>query len=235
MEQKRVNVALIASGSGTDADAIMKAGQFGRIPYANIKVLISTKPGAGCLDKANSLNIQTKVIEHNSRRSLDDFNAELAIFLKENDIELVFLVGCIVKIYPIKGVIMYNIHPADPHKHGGDYMYDLKVHSHVILEINDMIRRGKVKGTDKFYTYPTVHEAVMEYDAGDILLQAAVEIPPEIINGYGGSDHRPDTLKMFASELQRHVLPYEWIMLPTAVQMAAKKILDQRRVGHGEA
>jgi phosphoribosylglycinamide formyltransferase-1 len=230
---KEVNTVLIASGSGTDADSIMKAYVAGSIPNINLKALISTKPGAGarCLDKAEALGVPTKVIDRSKFDTIGKFNIALDAFLYEVNAKLVFLVGCIVKIFPIEEVGMYNIHPADPYKHGGKGMYGLEVHRRVIRDIIDQIKRGKVKPEDRFFTLPTIHEVVMDYDSGEPFMQAKVEVPTEIIAEAleAGADEK--SIDVAAEKLQQVVLLNEWVMLPTAVKMAAKKIIDNKGVG----
>ncbi|MEW6184637.1 MAG: formyltransferase family protein [Thermodesulfobacteriota bacterium] len=224
----KINLALIASGSGTDADSIMVAWEAGCIPEITPPLVISTRKGAGCLEKAGNRGIPNAVMDFKTVGDPDRYNQELNDLLKSKAIHLIFLVGCIHKIYPVAGTSMYNIHPADPHKHGGDKMYGLAVHEHVLEEIKDQIYRGKRNLTDPFYTYPTVHEAVLDYDGGDMLLRQAVRIPPTLIRDF--YDGTKDG-KQSAKALQEWVLPFEWLMLPAAVRMAARCILEKRRTG----
>lgn len=226
---EKVNTVLIASGSGTDADSIMKAYASGCIPNVNLKALISTKPGAGCLDKAEALGVPTKVIDISKYDTITHFNMSISNFLLEVEAKLVFLVGCIVKIFPVNGIGMYNIHPADPDKHGGSGMYGLEVHRRVILDIFDQIERGKAKVDDRFFTFPTIHEVVMDYDSGEPFIQARIEVPDFIIDLIEEAVSK-ESVDDAASKLQQIVLPNEWMMLPTAVQMAAKKIIDNKEV-----
>jgi len=221
----KINLVLIASGSGTDANSIMEAWEAGYLPEINPPLLISTKKGVGCLEKAKSHQLRVEVMDYKESSSLDHFNTGLNRMLKQNFTDLIFLVGCIHMIYPIEGIDMYNIHPADPAKHGGDKMYGLAVHQHVLEEIKDLIYRGKKKISDNFYTYPTVHEASAEYDGGDMLLRQAVLIPNSIVRDY--YEGSKDPLKV-AKDLQDVVLPYEWRMLPAAVRMSARRILERR-------
>lgn len=51
---EKIRLGLVASGSGTDANAIMEAYRKGRINRAEPVILISTKTGAGCIDKAKA-------------------------------------------------------------------------------------------------------------------------------------------------------------------------------------
>ena len=221
----RINLALIASGSGTDANSIMEAWAACCIPEVNPPLLISTRKEAGCLEKAEKHGVRGEVLDFRESGGADLFNKKLQSLLNENFTELIFLVGCIHKIFPIEGIDIYNIHPADPAKHGGDQMYGLAVHEHVLEEIRDLIYRGKKKITDPFYSYATVHEASLDYDGGDMLLRQAVMIPERVISDFcqGQKD-----LKTSAKALQDVVLPYEWLMLPAAVRMAAHRILQKR-------
>ncbi|MFZ2310307.1 MAG: formyltransferase family protein [Patescibacteria group bacterium] len=223
MIERKVNTVLIASGSGTDANAIMQAYSSGYIPNVDIKALISTKDDAGCIDKAIANNISFTTISRRDARSNERFNGMLAEYLSALHCELVFLVGCVVKIFPISGVDIYNIHPADPQNFGGNGMYGLKVHERVLIHVEDLIARGKKTIDDDFFTYPTVHEADFNYDSGQSLINASVKIPKAIIVQ---RINKEIELTEAAELLQKHVLPYEWMILPTAVTMAAQKILS---------
>lgn len=232
MKKERVKLALVASGSGTDARAIMAAWQAGRIPEVESIVLISTKADAGCLIKAKEQNVPAIIVNYADFKREDNkqtefaFNIRLRDTLLENNVNLVFLVGCIKRITTFSSYYsIYNIHPADPVKHGGNEMYGLAVHMHVLDEIADFIYRGRATETDRFFTYPTIHEVTGdEYDVGKILIQAAVEIPGEIIKDWRKSDKNSESV---AKCLQQHVLPKEWVMLPLAVQLAARRIIEQ--------
>lgn len=230
MEEKSgVKLALVASGSGTDADSIMKAWRAGCISEVDNILLISTKEGAGCLAKAGDLGIDTIVVPCKGPSEIGYFNRNLKDVLRVRGIDLVFLVGCVHKVFTIDGILICNIHPADPKKHGGDKMYGLAVHEHVLEEIGDIMFRGRGITTTRFFTIPTVHEVNYGgYDTGVFLLQQAVEIPPIIISEY--INGKIDPLKA-AKKLQDHVLPYEHLMLPPAVRMAAKRILGRKEGG----
>lgn len=218
---KKVKTALIASGGGTDAYAVMTAYNKGEIPNIELCLLISTKIGAGCLDKAEECGIKNMTI---SRKHLGayNFNRELACSLINEGIQMVFLVGCVVKIQTLPNICFYNIHPADLVNYGGNGMYGLEPHKKVLLDIADLIRRGRKTAADKFYTQPTIHEVTNEYDSGDYFLKFNFEIPSQIVVDFMNFCN----LEKSASELQRHVLQYEWLMLPQAVKMAATKILS---------
>jgi folate-dependent phosphoribosylglycinamide formyltransferase PurN len=227
MDMKKVNVMLVASGSGTDADAIMQAWVSGCIPHAHISVLVITKNGAGCIEKAVACGVEHVVIDRKEYGSDEKFNLRLGGVAMKYKIDLIFLVGCVVRIFADDfDIPIYNIHPADTDNFGGDGMYGLEVHERVILNAVDQINRGKkVLGKDRFFTFPTVHEVVLAYDSGTPLLIGAVEIPQKLLQDL--IEEEMETLDSAAKELQKIVLPYEWLMLPIAVNMAVRRILDE--------
>ncbi|HYA13868.1 MAG TPA: hypothetical protein VEF33_05975 [Syntrophales bacterium] len=226
MEITGINAGIIASGSGTDANAVMSAYNMGFMPeIADIR-LISTKIGAGCLAKADLNKIKNIVIECETKQEVPGFNRRLDQYIKGNDIKLIILAGCVWEIYPIEGILMINIHPADTLKYGGRHMYGLKVHERVLSDIIDIIYREIKKPEDDFETYVTVHEVGFPIDQGPVIMRAPVKIPNELIKSLNSGTLN---LKEAAEKLQKHVLEYEWIFLPAGVRAAARKIIDQKK------
>ncbi len=226
MEIAGINAGIIASGSGTDANAVMSAYNRGFIPEIAELILISTKIGAGCLAKAENNKVKNVVIECKTREDVPDFNRRLSQYVKGNNIQLIILAGCVWEIYPIEGVLMINIHPADTLKYGGRHMYGLKVHERVLSDIMDIIYREIKKPEDDFETYVTVHEVGFPIDQGPVIMRAPVKIPNEIIKRLNCGTL---SLEEAAERLQKHVLEYEWIFLPAGARAAARRILDEKR------
>jgi phosphoribosylglycinamide formyltransferase-1 len=228
MDISGINGGIIASGSGTDANAVMNAYNIGFIPELTDLRLICTKAGAGCLTKAENQKIHSVVIECRNKEEGPDFNRRLHRYIKENNIQLIILAGCVWEVYPIEGVLMINIHPADTQKHGGRHMYGLKVHERVLSDIMDTIYRELKKPEDDFETCVTIHEVGFPIDQGPIILKAYVKIPRDLIIGLQRGSLN---LKDASEKLQKHILEYEWILLPAGVRAAARKIMDERRQG----
>lgn len=223
-QKKGLTLMLVASGSGTDANAIMRAWRAGCIPEVGKIYLVSTKVGAGCLDMAKKSRVKSFTIPWKKfaipRMNDEDFNRELQLKCLELDVDLVFLVGCTHWVKPNALHKTFNIHPAHPGKHGGKNMHGLAVHEHVLSEIKDLLWRGKAEVGNKFHTFPTVHVVDEAYDHGEPLLVASVPIPSKIIEKLV----QGEPVKELASVLQQHVLPFEWAMLPGAVRLAAKMV-----------
>lgn len=236
---EKIRIALFASGGGTDADAVMAAYQEDRLmPVCKIVALVSTKTGAGCLEKAAARQIPAGVIDRQAyvstdrvvhqRRNQEQFEQAVGQWLSENEIQMVFLLGCIHRMPTdcwlndhSRRVVMLNIHPALPREHGGKGMYGLAVHQHVLETILDQIDRGQAEANGTFFTYPTVHRVTAAYDHGSVLMQVAVPIPPSIIQNASRD------LRAAAEKLQQVVLPIEHQMLPTAVNIAARFYLEE--------
>jgi phosphoribosylglycinamide formyltransferase-1 len=221
-----INAGIIASGGGTDANAVMIAYNIGFMPEIADLRLISTKGGAGCIGKAAVQKIKRDVLECGSKQEVPDFNRRLSQYINDRNIQLLILAGCVWELYPIEGVLMINIHPADTERHGGRHMYGLKVHERVLSEVMDVVHREIAKPEDDFETCITVHEVGIPIDQGPVIMRAPVKIPNEIIMGlHTGSL----SLKEAAEKLQKHVLEYEWIFLPAAVRVAARNIIAGNR------
>lgn len=228
--ESQVNLILIASGGGTDAFAIMDPWEKGWIPEIGNIVLISTHANAGCLEKATSCGVEAVTLVPPSipldLKDYQRYGQKLWGVVAKYQAELILLVGCRVVLPLIPGIPMYNIHPADTNLHGGNGMHSLKPHTHVLEAILDQIKRGKKRlDRDRFFTYPTVHEVTAVPDDGPPLLQGSVEIPKELLQEVlEGKCSLHDA----AQHLQKLVLPYEWLMLPTSVRRAAAMILNKR-------
>lgn len=215
---------LVASGSGTDADAVMKAkAKGGCLPeHVTISALVSTKEGAGCIEKAARREVPPVIINRKSMKA-EEFYDRLEKIVDLFGAKFAFFLGCIVKARIIPGIDMYNIHPHDPELHGGSGLYGLEPHIHFLERSADLVSRGRKKmGRDRFYAYPTVHEIEEEYDTGHMLLRQAVLIPDKFIVDY--IEGKRDT-EAIAGDLQQFILRFEWRMLPLAVELAVMRII----------
>jgi phosphoribosylglycinamide formyltransferase-1 len=139
-----MNIAIFASGEGTNAESIIN-----HFKSTDVKItLVCNKSNAGVLTKAKLTNIPTYIIDK-------DFN------LNES-YDLIILAGFLWKIpnhlikqYPNK---IINIHPSLLPKFGGKGMYGMNVHKAVIdaKEVESGI---------------TIHYINENYDEGDIIKQ----------------------------------------------------------------
>ena len=153
-------IAIFASGSGTNAEEIIK--YFQGHPFIEITLLLSNNPDAYALVRAKKFGVATKVFTRIQFRESE----EVVNWLKEAGITHIVLAGflwliplSLIKTFPR----IINIHPALLPKYGGKGMYGMKVHEAV-----------KAAGEKK--TGITIHEVNEQYDEGRILFQTTCEV-----------------------------------------------------------
>ncbi len=192
-----LRTAVCVSGGGTNLQAILDSLDQGRITNTEISLVVSNKPDAYALTRAEEHGICTCVVQPRDYPSREAFGEALNREMQKAQIDLVVLAGYLV-ILPENFVRafenrMINIHPSLIPAHCGPGYYGLKVHESVLA------RGNKVTGA-------TVHFVDEGTDSGPIILQKAVEV----LEG-----DTPETL-------QRRVMEQaEWKILPEAIDLIA--------------
>jgi phosphoribosylglycinamide formyltransferase-1 len=155
-----VNIAIFASGSGTNAENI--ARYFERKSKDAVTLVLTNNPQAGVIARARQLQIPVFVF---TQEQLQD--GTVLDILHRQRIDFVVLAGflklvpeSILSAFPNKVV---NIHPALLPKYGGKGMYGARVHEAV-----------KQAGDDE--TGITIHYVNSRYDEGDIVLQVKEKV-----------------------------------------------------------
>ena len=172
-------IAIFASGNGSNAENIIRYFQ-DRGSSAVVGVYCN-KPGAFVLQRAENCGVPAVVFDRERFR-----NGELLGEIEAAGIDYIILAGflwllppALVRRYSNR---IINIHPSLLPKYGGKGMYGSHVHEAVISN------GEKESGI-------TIHVVNEEYDKGEILFQAKVEVSPE------------DTPSTLASKI--HELEYE--------------------------
>ena len=188
-------IAVLVSGGGTNLQALIDAQGRGELGGGEIAAVISSKAGAYALERAKNAGIPGYVLPRKEFPSNQAMTVALVDMLKDMNIDLVVLAGCmiiftqeLVDAYP--NAIM-NVHPALIPSFCGQGYYGLRVHE-------EALKYGvKLSGA-------TVHFVSAECDGGPIIAQKAVEIR---------EDDTPETL-------QRRIMEEaEWKLLPMAVRL----------------
>lgn len=199
-----VRIAVLVSGGGTNLQALIDAQGRGELGGGKIVAVISSKAGAYALERAKNAGIPGYVLPRKEFDSNRSMTLALVEKLKELNVDLVVLAGCmiifteeLVNVYP--NAIM-NVHPALIPAFCGQGYYGLHVHEEVL-------RYGvKLSGA-------TVHFVSAECDGGPIIAQKAVAVR---------EDDTPETL-------QRRIMEQaEWILLPEAVRLFCQGRLEVR-------
>ena len=110
-----INIGVLASGRGTNLQAIIEAIEGGKIE-GRISIVISDNSDAYALKRAKQYNIDTRYINFKSYKNREDYDKEIIKALEEKKIDLVVLAGYMRILSPFfinayKNKIM-NIHPA---------------------------------------------------------------------------------------------------------------------------
>ena len=199
-----VRAAVLVSGGGTNLQAIIDAKQAGKIPSAELALVVASNASAYALTRAENAGIAHTVLRKEKGEAPADYGERLLTLLRENAIDVVVLAGFLT-ILPENVIRAYdhrilNIHPSLIPSFCGDGFYGLHVHEAAL-------QRGvKVTGA-------TVHFVNEITDGGDIIAQKAVEV----LLG-----DTPETL-------QRRVMEQaEWILLPQALEQVAGEIAKKR-------
>lgn len=193
---KKLKLACIASGSGTNLQAIIDNIESGVLP-AEITAVIVNEPGAQALERARRHGLPAFLIDHRNYKSRSDFEKALSEVIDRQAADLVCLCG-FMRILTPEFVARYpsrilNIHPALLPKFGGRGYYGHKVHQ-AVLEAGE-----KESGC-------TVHLVDAQVDQGPIILQRRVSVLPD------------DT----AETLAERVLAEEHIAYSQAIAMIAE-------------
>ena len=188
-------IAVLVSGGGTNLQALIDAEGRGEIVGGKIAAVISTKEGAFALERAAKAGIPGYVLPRKTYPSNQAITVALVEKLKELQIDLVVLAGCmvifteeLVKTYP-NAVI--NVHPALIPSFCGEGCYGLHVHEMALAY------GVKLSGA-------TVHFVTEECDGGPIIAQGAVPV------------QEGDTPEVLQRRIMEQV---EWKLLPKAVSL----------------
>ena len=109
------NLGILLSGRGSNFEAIAKNVAIGKIPNAQITVVISNKPDAGGLETARRIGLSALSIPSKGK-AREEHDREVVSALKEHKVDLVCLAGYMrllspwfVQQFPQK---ILNIHPS---------------------------------------------------------------------------------------------------------------------------
>lgn len=175
------NIAILASGSGTNAENIIR--YFQDKGSDCVRLVLTNKQNAYVLERAKTLNVPCAYLAKGDWES----GEPVLSVLREHNIDFVVLAGFLARIpdtilhaYPNK---MINIHPSLLPKFGGKGMYGDRVHEAVIAA------GEKESGI-------TIHYTNEHYDEGAIICQEKCPVM---------SEDTPDSLAH-----RIHALEYEY-------------------------
>ena len=158
------NIAIFASGSGSNAENIIR--YFQKNDSVQVSLVLSNRSDAYVLERAHRLQVPSEVFLKEDWVS----GEQILALLHEYHIDFIVLAGFLVRVperllhaYPDK---IINIHPALLPKFGGKGMYGDRVHEAVVAA-------GETESGI------TIHYINEHYDEGDTIFQAKCPVLPD--------------------------------------------------------
>ncbi len=192
---RRIRVGVLASGGGTNLQAIIDSCERGEID-GDVVVVISNVEEAYALERARKHRIDAFAFPHKGV-TREAHEQDIIECLEQHQVDLVVLAGYLRMLTPVM-ITKYagrliNTHPALLPSFGGKGMHGVNVHQAVL-------NYGcKVSGC-------TIHFVTLDVDGGPIIAQKAVPV----LEG--------DTAEL----LQERILKEEHKLLPRAIQLFAQ-------------
>jgi phosphoribosylglycinamide formyltransferase 1 len=189
-----LKLGILASGNGSNMEAIAQAIQEGRL-QAQIQVVIYNNPTAYVAQRAERWQIPSVLLNHCEFDSREALDAQIVQTLQAHQVDWVIMAGWMRRVTEVLiGAFpqrVLNIHPSLLPSFPG------------IRAVEQALAAGvKVAGC-------TVHHVELEVDSGPIVMQAAVPILPT---------DTPDSLQA-RIQLQEHRLYPAAIALAAAVPL----------------
>lgn len=160
----KVNIAVFASGSGTNCENIIR--HFAGSEVATVSLVVSNKADAPVLERACRLGVDSAVL---TKAQLNDADIVMPL-MRRHGVGFIVLAGFLplvpdflIEAYPMR---MVNIHPSLLPKYGGKGMWGHHVHE-------------AVKASGDTVTGMTVHYVNAICDGGDIIAQFKVQLSPD--------------------------------------------------------
>ena len=184
-------IAVLISGSGSNLQSIIDRIEQ-NVLHAEIKVVISNKPDAYGLIRAQKHNLHTEVIEHQNFSSREEFDQAMVEVIKAAGAEAVILAGFMriltpmfIQAFPNK---ILNIHPA------------------ILPSFPGVHAQAQAADYGVRFSGCTVHFVDEKMDHGPIIIQA-------VVPAYASDD---------GQSLGQRILKWEHRIYPQAIEWLAQ-------------
>ena len=197
-------IVVLASGNGTNLQALIDANHTGRI-RAEIAGVICNVPDAYALERARQANIRTHVIDHRKFPDRSSFEAEVTKVLQEWKAELIVLAG-----------FMRVLTPAFVNRYSGQM---INIHPSLLPAYRGLNTHARVMATGDRSHGCSIHYVTSELDAGAVIAQA-------IMNVTAKDDLESITNRVL--ELEHHLYPLvvSWIAAGRIALLGNRVYLD---------
>ncbi|MBU0762988.1 MAG: phosphoribosylglycinamide formyltransferase [Candidatus Altiarchaeota archaeon] len=147
-------IGVLASGSGSNFQALIDAVESGYIPDSKIVVLISDKPGVLALERAKKHGIEAVYVDVKCFHTREGIDNKIVSELSKRKVEIVCLAGymrivtrVLLKKFPER---VLNIHPAllpsfpGLHAQAQAYEYGVKISGCTVHFVDDRVDHGPI-------------------------------------------------------------------------------------------
>ena len=180
---KPVKLGIMASGSGTNFDAVAQAIADGKL-NAKIPILIYNNPDAKVLSRAEKWQVPAVLLNHRDYTSREDLDRAIVGIMASHGVELIIMAGWM-------RVVTQVLFDAFPQR-------VINIHPSLLPSFKGLQAIEQALAANVTVTGCTVHIACLEVDSGPILIQAAVPV----LNG-----DTPETLHRRIQVQEHHILP----------------------------
>ncbi len=157
----KLKIGVLASGKGTNFQELINLSKKDMLDI-DIKVLITNKDNAGCINKAQEANIPYRLIRTNDFPQKRLFEAEIISTLMSFDVELIVMAGWmkIVSSFFVNSFKdkIINIHPSLLPSYKGSNAINDALSNHALI------------------TGCSVHFVETKVDSGSLIMQAALPV-----------------------------------------------------------
>ena len=195
MSTENLDIVVLISGSGTNLQAIIDAISAQKL-HANIKAVISNRPDAKGLQRAELAGIPTESLDHKAFDSREAFDQKLSDVIDQYQPELVVLAG------------FMRILTDDFVAHYTDRM--LNIHPSLLPEFRGLNTHQRAIDAGVKQHGVSIHYVSNELDGGPLVLQAVIDVMPD--------DN--------AESLQNKIHQLEHVIYPMAIEWRAQHRLE---------
>ncbi len=206
MKSSEIPLVILISGSGTTMNRVIEAHKTGELTGVAPVAVISSRPDAAGLAKAQQHGIKTFVVNPRDYATKEEFGDRLLQTLHSAGAELFFQMGWLPKT-PLPVVAAFqdrsgNQHPGPLPDFGGQGMYGARVTAARLAYT--------LVTSEDHWTEATTHKLTSEYDQGGIISVVRMELPqlPQPVT----FAYLEKNMLMFADtvrEVQNQLLPLE--------------------------
>ena len=156
-----LKLAILASGSGTNAEAMFEAIEQGKLD-ADVRLVLANRPGAKVLERAARRGLPHICLDHKKYASREEFDAAVVEAIKASGADTVALAGYMRMVTPA-------FLDAFPNR-------VLNIHPAILPSFPGVHGAGDAHAWGVKFTGCTVHFVSPEMDCGPIIIQSCLPV-----------------------------------------------------------